>query len=133
MTGPHRTLHDPPDPADLVETVRRFLEDDVVAATDGQVRFLVRVAANALRLVERQLTMGAAQEAAHAVRLRRLGYADNAELVDAIRRGELDGRFSETLAMMREAVWDKILVVNPRYVGPARDAFDRTPEPPLIV
>jgi hypothetical protein len=133
MTGPDPTLHDPPDPADLIETVRRFLEDDVVAATEGQVRFLTRVAANALHLVERQLTLGPAQEAAHAERLRQLGYASNSELVDAIRRGDLDEHYDETLAMLRQAVWDKVMVVNPRYVGSAQDAFDRTPEPPLVV
>jgi hypothetical protein len=133
MTGPDPTLHDPPDPADLIETVCGFLEHDVVAATDGQVRFLTRVAANALRLVERQLTLGPAQEAAHAERLRQLGYADTADLVDAIRQGQLDERFDETVATLRQAVWDKVMVVNPRYVGPARDAFDRTPEPPLSI
>lgn len=131
MTDP--TLHDPPDPVNLIETVRRFLEDDVVAATDGQVRFLTRVAANVLHLIERQLTLGPTQEAAHAERLRQLGYANDADLVDAIRRGELDERFDETLTVLRQAVWDKVMVVNPRYVGPASSAFDRTPEPPMVI
>ena len=31
----------------------------------------------------------------------------------------------------REAAWDKVMVVNPRYVGSARDPFDRAPESPL--
>lgn len=133
MTDQDAKLHDPPDPGELVETVRAFLEEEVLAVTEGQVRFLVRVAANALRIVERQLALGPAQEAAHAERLRRLGYTNNGELVDAIRKGEVDQHFEETLAALREAVWDKVNVVNPRYVGPARDPFDRTPEPPLVL
>ena len=133
MTPPDPQLHDLPDPGQLVEAVRTFLEEEVLDATDGQVRFLVRVAANALRTVERQLALGPAQEAAHAERVRHLGYASNAELVDGIRKGELDQHSGEVLAILRQAVWDKVMVVNPRYVAPARDAFDRTPEPPLTL
>jgi hypothetical protein len=125
------TLHDLPDPSQLVQAVRELLEGELAQATDGEARFLVRVAANALGVVERQLSAGPAQEADHAERLRRLGYADDAELVDAIRRGELDDRFEETLGALRQAVWDKVMVVNPKYVRPACDPFDRSPEPPL--
>ena len=133
MTGPDSPLHDPPDPAALVETVREFLEQEVFPATEGQVRFLVRVATNALRIVERQLTLSPAQEEAHAERLRHLGYADNAAFVDGIRNGELDQQFEQAMSVLRQAVWDKVMVVNPKYVGPARDAFDRTHEPPLVL
>jgi hypothetical protein len=131
MSPPDPKLHDPPDPGQLVEAVRQFLEHEVQQATDGQVRFLVRVATNALSVVERQLALGPDQQSAHAERLAGLGYASDDGLVDAIRRGELDQRFDELLAVLRQAVWDKVAIVNPRYVGPARDPFDRAPEPPL--
>lgn len=41
--------------AELVAAVAEFLETDVRAATSGQVNFHARVAANALRIVEREL------------------------------------------------------------------------------
>jgi uncharacterized protein DUF6285 len=131
MSAPDPKLHDPPDPGQLVEAVRQFLEHEVQQATDGQVRFLVRVATNTLSVVERQLALGPGQQSAHAERLAGLGYASDDELVEAIRRGELDQRFDEILAVLRQAVWDKVAIVNPRYVGSARDPFDRAPEPPL--
>lgn len=127
------TLHDLPDPVQLVEAVRELLEGDLARGTDGETRFLLRMATNALRVVERQLSAGPAQEADHLERLRGLGYETDGELVDSIRRGELDDRYDETLAALRQAVWDKVMVVNPKYVGPARDPFDRSPEPPLIL
>jgi hypothetical protein len=116
-----------------VEAVRTFLEEEVLDVTDGQVHFLARVAANALRIVERQLTLAPTQEAAHAARLRDLGYASDAELIDAIRAGKVDRHYGQVLALLRQAVWDKVMVVNPRYVAGARDPFDRTPEPPIVL
>lgn len=130
---PSPNLHDPPAPGELVEAVRRFLEEEILSATGGQMRFHVRVAINALGIVERQLALGPSQEAAHAGRLRRLGYVSDEELVDAIRSGELDGRYEEVLAVLREAVWDKLMVVNPRYAGGAEGPFDPTLEPPLVL
>jgi multidrug efflux pump subunit AcrA (membrane-fusion protein) len=133
MSQPDPQLHDSPDPGQLVEAVRTFLEEDVLDATDGQVHFLTRVAANVLRIVERQLALAPTQEAAYAARLRDLGYASDAELVDAIRAGKTDRDYREILATLRQAVWDKVMVVNPRYVAGARDPFDGTSEPPIVL
>ena len=44
-----------PSAATLVDSVREFLEADVMTSTDGRVQFHARVAANALAIVERQL------------------------------------------------------------------------------
>ncbi|MBV8160038.1 MAG: hypothetical protein JO265_03845, partial [Acidimicrobiia bacterium] len=76
MTEPH----DVPTVAQLVEAVREFLERDVMAATEGRVQFHARVAVNALRMVERELALGARQAADHQASLRRLGVADEAAL-----------------------------------------------------
>ncbi len=111
-------LHDAPSAAQLVEAVREWLERDVMASTHGRLQFHTRVAVNVLAMVERELALGAQQEAEHAERLARLGCADDAELAARIRAGELDDRLTE----VRELVWAdvraKLAVANPRYLEP---------------
>jgi Domain of unknown function (DUF6285) len=110
------TPHDVPTAAQLVEAVREFLEGDVAAATEGRVRFHVRVAANVCAIVERELALGPAQAAAAGERLAALGVADDAALAAAIRAGDLDDRYAEVAAAVRQTVWDKLLVANPKYL-----------------
>ena len=109
--------HDVPDLAGLVEAVREFVEGDLPAATSGRVQFHARVAANVLRIVERELAMGPGQAIAHAERLAALGFADDAELCAAIRRGDLDDRWDEVRAAVAASVTDKLAVANPRYAS----------------
>ena len=87
-----------------------------MAATEGRVQFHTRVSVNALRMVERELELGAAQEDAHAAALARLGVADEAELARAIRDGALDDRRDDVLDVVRETVRAKLEVANPRYL-----------------
>jgi hypothetical protein len=108
--------HDRPSAAELVAAVREFLEADVLEATEGRVRFHARVAINVLGIVERELALGPAQAAAHAERLARLGFADDAALAAAIRAGDLDDRDGEVKACLLESARDKLLVANPRYL-----------------
>jgi hypothetical protein len=108
--------HDAPTAAQLVEAVREFLEQDVMAATDGRVQFHARVGVNALRMVERELELGPAQAEAHAAALARLGVADEAELAAAIRDGRLDDRHDEVVEVLRQTVRAKLEVANPRYL-----------------
>ena len=116
--------HDVPTAAQLVEAVREFLEGDVAAATDGRVRFHARVAANVCAIVERELALGPAQAEASAARLASLGVVDEAGLAAAIRRGDLDDRYDEVAAAVRETVRDKLLVANPRYLDNPGSRFD---------
>jgi hypothetical protein len=113
--------HDVPTAAQLVEAVREFLERDVMEATEGRVQFHARVAVNALNMVERELELGAAQAAAHRAALDRLGVADEASLAVAIRSGELDGRRSEVVDVLRATVRAKLEVANPRYLPASPD------------
>ena len=112
MTAPH----DAPSVAELVEAVREFLETDVAAATEGQVRFHARVAVNVLRMVERELRLGPAQAEAHARRLRALGVTDEVGLARAIRDGSLDDRMPGVIAAVRDTVRDKLEVANPAHL-----------------
>jgi phosphosulfolactate phosphohydrolase-like enzyme len=113
------SLHDMPSAEALVESVREWLERDVLAGTTGRLQFHTRVAVNVLAMVERELRLGAGQAAAHAIRLAQLGCADDAELAARIRDGSLDGRLPE----VRELVWadvrDKLAVANPKYLDGA--------------
>jgi Domain of unknown function (DUF6285) len=107
--------HDAPSAAQLVEAVREFLEGDVMAATEGRVRFHARVAGRVLGIVQRELEAGDGPARAHAARLAALGAADDAELAAAIRSGALDDRWDEVAAAVRATVADKLAVANPGY------------------
>jgi hypothetical protein len=107
-----------PTAAELVAAVADFLDKDVRAATgpDGrqadaaQVNFHARVAANVLRIVERELLDD-----------RRgpdlLGYADESELAMAIRAGDLDDR-TDVLEALRAIVRRRLDVNHPGYAEP---------------
>ena len=115
MTEPH----DIPDAAGLVESVREFLESDVLESTEGRVQFHTRVAINVLGMVERELKAGADQLAAHRAGLEALGVADERALADAIRNGDLDDRLDEVRAFVEATVQAKLEVANPRHLeGP---------------
>lgn len=104
----------------MLEAVREWLQGDVMAQTDGRLRFHARVAANMLAIADRELALGPAQRAAHAERLAALGVADDAELAAAIRAGRFDdARWDEVLASVRAAVADKLAVADPGYDDPA--------------
>ena len=108
--------HDPPSAGELVAAVRAFLESGIASPLDGWARYQLRVAANVLALVERELALGPAQAAAHAAALARLDVADEAALARAIRSGRLDDRRSEVVAVLRDTVRAKLEVANPGYL-----------------
>jgi hypothetical protein len=106
-------LHNRPTAAELVAAVAEFLEGDVRAATEGQVNFHARVAANVLRTVERELLDDTAAEATEA--LRRIGFADEAGFAAAIRAGALDERGPDVLPVLRQLVSHRLGVAHPGY------------------
>ncbi len=109
MTGPYGR----PLAAELVAAVAEFLENDVRGATEGQVNFHARVAANALRIVERELLDESVAESRAA--LAGLGFADEEQLAAAIRAGEMDGRQDEVTACLRTLVRRRLAVAHPGY------------------
>ena len=114
VAGPH----DAPTAAELIESVREWLDRDVIPSTEGRLRFHARVAANVLGMVEREIELGPGQELAHRKRLEHLGVADDVELAAAIRAGEFADRAVELRAALAESVLDKLAVANPSYVNP---------------
>ena len=109
--------HDAPSAGELIESVREWLEHDVLAATEGRLQYHTRVAINVLSIVERELLQGPSHEAAHRDRLQVLGVADDAELAAAIRSGALDDRIDEVRALVWQSVRDKLAVANPKYLA----------------
>jgi hypothetical protein len=118
MTSWADTPHDRPRSADLVEIVAEFLQDEVLGAVDGQLAFHVRVAINALAIADRELRLGPGHADAHAARLVEVGCIDDDELAARIKAGDLDDRYGDVTGVLRALVWDKLAVMNPKYVNP---------------
>ena len=128
-------MQDRPTMRELLDVVQRFLDEEIVPATQGRRQFLARVAANTLRLIDRELEseethqdgewsrleaiLGqeprpATREATRAAIVRR-----NSELCELIRGGAVDqpgpGR-ERLMAHVRQTVRDKLLVTNLGYL-----------------
>jgi hypothetical protein len=107
--------HDAPDPPALLDAVREFLVSEVEPQLEGRLRYHLKVAANVLGIVERELRLGGEHAARHRERLERMGFTSDAELAAAIRSGALDSRLDELERELREAVADKLAVARPGY------------------
>jgi hypothetical protein len=116
QTGPSALL--------LLEAVRDFLQRDLQPDVDRNCparSFHLRVAVNALMILERELAQGPAADAAEHEGLRRLlgrdGSLDelNAELARALRAGERDERDPALMAHLERTVRDKIAIANPKW------------------
>ena len=114
--------HDVPSAVDLLAAVEGFLRDEVLPASEGRLAFHVRVAANVVGIVGRQLALGPAQAEAHAARLAALGVGSEAELAAAIRSGAFDDRLDEVRAAVRATVADKLAVAHPGYTDADPDS-----------
>jgi hypothetical protein len=109
--------HDQPDPGTLIEAVREFLATEVEPQTEGRLRYHLKVAANVLAIVERELELGEEHATRHRARLARLGFDTDEQLAKAIRSGELDDRHEELARELREMVADKLAVARPGYAS----------------
>lgn len=112
MTAPH----DRPSASELLESIREWLERDVLSSVEGRLQFHTRVAINSMNIVLRELEMGARQEATHASVLVDLDVASDAELASQIRDGERDHELMQLLTALKPVVEDKVRVANPSYL-----------------
>lgn len=111
------SVHGSPTSAELIESVREWLERDVLPSSDGRLKFHSRVAINVLAMVERELELGVEQDLKHSDRLTSIGMTDDAEFATAIRNGDLDDRLDEVRAILRADVDAKLAVANPKYLN----------------
>lgn len=107
--------HGRPTAAELVAAVAEFLEGEVRSATSGAVSFHALVAANALRIVERELLDEDADGPRAA--LSALGFATEADVATAIRNGEFDGRERALMTCLRTVVGHRLAISHPGYGG----------------
>ncbi len=123
-------MHDSPVAAQLVTAVREFLEQTALPRLEGHAAFHARVAVNALAIVERELALGPAQDAAERERLRALLGGDgslaelNRELCRRLRGGELSLGTPGLAEHLRETTLARLAVDQPRYSG-YRRALER--------
>jgi aminoglycoside phosphotransferase (APT) family kinase protein len=115
-TASRRSVHDRPTAVELLEAVREWVDGDVRAGTEGRLSFHARVATNALRTIERELSLEPGLSEAHVGRLRTLGCSSDAELAARIRDGELDDRLDEVRTLVAASVHDKLVVANPGWL-----------------
>ena len=127
-------MGDRPTKLELLEAVRRFLDQDLAGELEGVRRFHARVASNALAIVSREIECEAESLPALYVRLAALlGHAEpapsglagldraidelEAELGERIRAGDADAAAfrGEVLAYLRESVRERLRVANPGY------------------
>jgi hypothetical protein len=117
-------LYGRPTAAELVAVVADFLDNEVRSATRsdgrpadgpdaGQVNFHARVAANVLRIVERELLVESTADVSAA--LSDLGHPDESGLAAAIRTGDLDDKPDAVLACLRTLVRHRLDVAHPGY------------------
>ena len=115
-------MQDRPTAAELLDAVATFLTEDVMAELDARKSFHVRVAANVLRILEREwLDEPAHREEDRVVMAALLGRDGAAqdlsdELAHRIRAGEFDDRADEVLAALRGITRRKLSITNPRYI-----------------
>ncbi len=119
LEGHAATPHDRPSGPELLHAVREFLttEAGLGAGSDPRLRFHARVAANALRIAEREAMLATAHAQNHRTRLAALDCQDDAELCAKIRGGSLDHRFGEVVAAVRATTVDKLTVANPGHLA----------------
>lgn len=116
------TMQDRPDAHELAEAVAEFLATQVRPAVPRELRFEVLVAANACAILARETAAGPELERRELQRLGRLGgevdggvRAAQSDVARRIRAGELDDRWGEAVAVLRDSVRAKLQVAHPGY------------------
>ncbi len=116
-------MQDQPSPSEIVAAVVRFLKEEVAPGTTGRLSFQVRVAANALEIVGRQLELAPAAEAEERERLRTLLGRDgdlralNAELGRRIAAGDIDPASPDVARHLWATTLAKLAVDQPSYAS----------------
>jgi aminoglycoside phosphotransferase (APT) family kinase protein len=108
---------------ELLVSVRDFLRDDVMGATQGRTNFLARVAGNSLDIVLRELARGDEQRVREHARLKHLLGADGSlselrwRLTRALRDGSLPLHEPGLEQHLRDTVVNQIAIDQPKYSG----------------
>jgi Domain of unknown function (DUF6285) len=116
-------MQDQPGAAALVAAVAEFLRGRALPQLDAHAAYHARVAANALDIVARELTLGPAAAEVEMVRLQALlgrdGALDelNQALAEAIENGTLDTATPALAEHLWTTTLDKLAIDQPSYAG----------------
>lgn len=108
---------------ELLVSVRDFLRSDVMAATQGRVNFLSRVAGNSLDIILRELTLGPEHLRLELGRLREFYRSEDDlvtlrwRLVHALRDGGVSLDDEALQHHLRQTVVNQVNIDQPRYSG----------------
>jgi hypothetical protein len=120
-------MQDEPTPTELTKAVADFLRDEIAPLMTGHNAFKLRVAANMLDLVTRQLTLEGQGNAAEAARLKALLGVEgslielNRALADKIASGEMDLSTPGLADHLWQTTMDKLAVDQPNYASYRRE------------
>ncbi len=120
-------MQDEPTPIELTKAVADFLRNDVAPLVTGHNAFKLRVAANMLELVTRQLTLEGESDAAEGARLKSLLAIEgslielNRTLAEKIASGELDLSTPGLVDHLWQTTLDKLAVDQPNYASYKRE------------
>ena len=106
-----------PSAADLVDAVRTFLTDDVAPRVEGATAFQLKVAANALRIVERELRQDPFARQRVADLLASAGAETEEELAGSIRTDTVDADEWVLHRAVRATVTARLQVANPKWLA----------------
>lgn len=125
-------MQDRPTVPELLEAAEDFLRDELSDELRGRKRFMTRVVANVLGIVRREWEGEEDAVVAEWERLRTLLDLDedrpetfagtrervaelNGRLAEAIRSGDMDDRWDETVESVHATVTDKLRIANPSW------------------
>ncbi|HKV15652.1 MAG TPA: DUF6285 domain-containing protein [Reyranella sp.] len=115
---------DRPTASELLIAIADFLREEAIPAldrTEPRLGFQMRVAVNALAILERESRLGLAADARERTRLAQLLGGDdtlealNRELARQLRAGERDESDREMMAHLEATIADKIAIANPKW------------------
>jgi hypothetical protein len=116
-------MQDAPTPPELLHAIATFLRNDILPQLEGGAAFQLRIAANAIDLVRREITLpGREAEDEHAGLQALLGVAGETEaLTRELAQRIADGRIDLENPMLRALLWRvteaKLAVDQPTYAG----------------
>jgi len=116
-------MQDKPPPDEILGAVGRLMRDDLLPQLTGRSAFLLRVAANAVDLVQRQIALAAVSDAEERTRLAALLQRDgdlatlNAELCAAIESGSMGASTPGLAEHLWATTLAKLAVDQPNYAA----------------
>jgi len=124
-------MQDKPPPDEILGAVSRLMREDLLPQTSGRSAFMLRVAANAVDLVQRQIALAAVSDEEERARLTALLQRDgdlatlNAELCAAIENGSIGAATPGLAQHLWATTLAKLAVDQPNYA-----AYRRLANPP---